>query len=122
KKDHHMPIITFLAAAPRLAFLSFTFLLLAAVPANAAVSTWVAAGGTSNFSDASNWDAFPTPDCDLVFPAGTPWASKGSPVNDIIGLEVNAINIYETYNITGNAIACKNINDNSAGIATIALP
>lgn len=117
-----MPIITPLAAAPRLAILSFAFLLLAAVPANAAVSTWVAAGGTSNFSDASNWDAFPTPDCDLVFPAGTPWASKGAPVNDIIGLEVNAINIYETYNITGNAIACKNINDNSAGTATIALP
>ena len=117
-----MPILTFLATAPRLALLSFTFLLLAAVPANAAVSTWVAAGGTSNFSDASNWDAFPTPDCDLVFPAGTPWASKGAPVNDITGLAVNAINIYETYNITGNAIACKIINDNSAGTATVALP
>ena len=117
-----MPNLTFLATAPRLALLSFTFLLLAAVPANAAVSTWVAAGGTSNFSDASNWDAFPTPDCDLVFPAGTPWASKGAPVNDITGLAVNAINIYETYNITGNAIACKIINDNSAGTATVALP
>jgi len=110
-----------LASATRLALFSFTFFLFAAAPATAAVSTWVAAGGTSNFSDASNWDAFPTPDCDLVFPAGSPWASKGTPVNDIIGLEVNAINIYEAYTITGNALACKIINDNSAGTATVAL-
>lgn len=112
---------TSLASATRLALFSFTFLLLAAAPGTAAVSTWVAAGGTSNFSDASNWDAFPTPDCDLVFPAGSPWASKGTPVNDIIGLEVNAINIYEQYNLTGNALSCKIINDNSAGTANVAM-
>lgn len=44
---HLMSTITFLAVTPRFAVLSFAFLLLAAAPANAAVSTWAAAGGTS---------------------------------------------------------------------------
>ncbi len=116
-----MSCTTSLASATRLALFPFTLLMLAAIPANAAVSTWTAAGGTSNFSDDLNWDAPPTPDCDLVFPAGTAWATKPTPVNDIIGMEVNAINIYEAYNVTGNALKCKIINDNSASTATVAL-
>jgi hypothetical protein len=117
-----MPITTSLAAATRTALSFLALLLCAAVPASAAVSTWTAAGATSDFSDALNWDAFPTPDCDLVFPSGAPWAAKGAPVNDIVGLEVNAINIYESYVITGNAISCKIINDNTASPVIVALP
>ena len=90
--------------------------------AAAATSTWTAAGGTSNFSDAGNWDAFPTPDCIMVFPPGAAFASKGAPVNDLIGLTINQLNISETYVISGNAVVCKNINDNSAGIVTVSLP
>ena len=96
--------------------------LLLASSAAAATATWTAAGGTSNFSDAGNWDAFPTPDCIMVFPAGAPFASKGAPVNDLLGLTIDQLNIYEAYVITGNAISCKNINDHCAGIVTVALP
>ncbi len=90
--------------------------------AAAAVSTWTAAGGTSNFSDAGNWSAFPTADCIMVFPAGAAFASKGAPVNDLIGLTINQLNITEAYTISGNAIVCKNINDGFAGTVNISLP
>ncbi|MBA3936678.1 MAG: fibronectin type III domain-containing protein [Planctomycetes bacterium] len=93
-----------------------------AAPAGAATSTWTAAGGTSDFSDAANWDAFPTPNCIMVFPAGAAFASKGAPVNNLIGQTIDQLNVSEAYVITGNAIVCKNINDNSAGTVNIALP
>lgn len=104
------------AALPTLLVLLF------ASSAAAATSTWTAAGANSKFSDADNWDAFPTPNCIMVFPAGAPYASKGAPVNDLLGLTIDQLNIYERYVISGNAISCKNINDNSAGIVTVALP
>ncbi len=93
-----------------------------AAPAGAATSTWTAAGATSNFDDAANWDAVPTPNCIMVFPAGAAFASKGAPVNNLIGQTIDQLNVSEAYVITGNAIVCKNINDNSAGTVTIALP
>ena len=111
-----------LAAAVRLAFFSLIMLVALAAPAAAATCTWTAAGATSNFSDAANWDAFPTPNCIMVFPAGAPFASKGSPVNDLIGLTIDQLNIHESYIISGNAITCKNINDHNASITTISLP
>ena len=110
------------AAILRSGFLSLTLLATCAVSAAAATSTWTAAGATSNFSDASNWDAFPTPNCIMVFPAGAPFASKGAPVNDIIGLTIDQLNVYESYTISGNAITCKNINDHNASITNISLP
>ena len=58
----------------------------------------------------------------MVFPAGAAFASKGSPVNDLIGQTIDQLNISEAYIITGNAVSCKNINDNSAGIVNISLP
>lgn len=117
-----MNIQTLWSSALRLAFIPLVALVVSAPSLSAAVSTWTAAGATSNFSDALNWDAFPTPDGDLVFPAGSAYASKGSPVNDMTGLTVNALNIYEAYHITGNAITCKIINDVNATTATVALP
>lgn len=110
------------ATAIRRSAFPLLLVLLLASSAAAATATWTAAGGTSNFSDADNWDAFPTPNCIMVFPAGAPFASKGAPVNDLLGLTIDQLNIYETYVISGNAITCKNINDNSAGIVTVALP
>ena len=105
-------------------WIGFPLALLAIIgaPAAAATSTWTAAGTTSNWSDAGNWDAPPTPNCIMVFPAGAAFASKGSPVNDLIGQTIDQLNISEAYIITGNAISCKNINDNSAGIVNISLP
>ncbi len=91
-------------------------------PMAAATCTWTAAGATSNFSDAANWDAFPTPNCIMVFPAGAPFASKGSPVNDLLGLTIDQLNISEAYHISGNAVTCKNINDNCAQIVNVSLP
>ena len=102
----------------------FTMIMLGAagVSAPAATATWTAAGGTVNFSDAGNWDAFPTPDCIMVFPAGSPFASKSAPVNDLIGLTIDQLNIYESYTISGNAVTCKNLNDQGAGIVHVLLP
>jgi len=114
-------VSTIVSAKRLMLFALIALTMLAPAKADAAVSTWVAAGSTSNFSDNLNWDAPPTPDCDLVFAANA-FASKGAPVNDLVGLDVNAINIYEAYNITGNAITCKVINDNNATIATVNLP
>ena len=111
-----------LTAAVRLALFSLTLLVALAAPAVAATSTWTAAGGTSNFSDAGNWDAFPTPNCIMVFPAGTPYSLKGKPFNDLIGLTIDQLNIYESYTISGNAITCKNINDYNAATANVTLP
>ena len=104
--------------------LSSVIALLAALTAPMAASTctWTAAGATSNFSDAGNWDAVPTPDCIMVFPSGAPFASKGAPVNDLIGLTINQLNISEAYNISGNAVTCKNINDHCAQIVNVSLP
>ena len=118
-----MPMSSPQVAEERLVFLPLALILLITAQAGAAVSTWVApVSGNSNFSNAANWDAFPTPDCDLVFLASVAFANKGAPVNDIVGLTVNAINIYEAYNITGNAMFCKIINDNNATTATVAMP
>lgn len=61
------PVIT----ARRLAFLPLAMILFISAQAEAAVSTWVAPSaivGANKFSNAANWDAFPTPNCDLVFP------------------------------------------------------
>ena len=103
--------------------LPFALLVLLVARGEAATCTWVAAGLTSNFSEALNWDAVPSPDAILVFPAGPPFAAKGAPVNDLgYLLDVDSINIYESYVITGNAITCKNINVNNNVIATVALP
>jgi hypothetical protein len=110
------------ATAMRMALSLLVMLAAFAAPAAAATSTWTAAGGTSDFSDAGNWDAFPTPNCIMVFPAGAPFASKGAPVNNLIGLTIDQLNVYEAYTISGNAITCKNINDNSAGTVNITLP
>ena len=106
----------------RWALFPLSLLLACALPATAATSTWTAAGATSNFSDAMNWDAVPTPNCIMVFPAGAPFASKGAPVNDLIGLTIDQLNIYESYTISGNAITCKNINDHNAAITNVTLP
>ncbi len=110
------------SVATRLILIPLALLAMMVAPAAAATSTWTAAGTTSNWSDAGNWDAPPTPNCIMVFPAGAAFASKGSPVNDLIGQTIDQLNISETYSITGNAISCKNINDNSAGIVNISLP
>ena len=111
-----------LTLATRLIGFPLALLAIIGAPAAAATSTWTAAGTTSNWSDAGNWDAPPTPNCIMVFPAGAAFASKGSPVNDLIGQTIDQLNISEAYIITGNAISCKNINDNSAGIVNISLP
>ncbi len=93
--------------------------------AGAATSTWVAAGlpANSNFSYGLNWDAVPSTGGDLVFAAGSAFAAKGSPVNDLAaGTAFGAINIYQAYNITGNSVTCSSVNDNNATAATLALP
>ncbi len=99
-------------------------MIVVSVPSSAATSTWVAAGtaGDSDFSYALNWDAAPSPAGDLVFPAGSAFVAKGAPVNDSVGMSINNINIYQAYNITGNAVTCAGVNDNNATSATIALP
>lgn len=114
----------FLATATRSAFLSLTLMAIASSQAAGAVATWVAAGTPSNsmFSYGQNWDAFPTAGDDLVFAAGPAFAAKGSPVNDLpASMAFGAINIYEAYNITGNAVTCSSVNDNNATTATLAL-
>jgi len=120
--DLPMIISTPFSAALRLALCSLTLLVALAAPAAAATATWTAAGATSNFSDATNWDAFPTPNCIMVFPAGAPFASKGAPVNDLIGLTIDQLNIHEAYTVSGNAITCKNINVHNATITNVSLP
>jgi hypothetical protein len=108
--------------ATRLAFLSLALIAIAAGPAAAATSTWTAAGSTSNFSDAGNWDAPPTPNCIMVFPAGPAFSSKGAPVNDQIGLTIDQLNVSQNYDISGLAITCKNINISGARTVDIRLP
>ncbi len=93
----------------------------AAATASAATSTWVGTGVNNNFSHAANWDAFPASGNDLVFPANV-WSLTNTPVNDITGLVVNAINIYEKYTITGNGVFLQIINVNNPGITNVALP
>ncbi len=109
--------------ATRLALMAVTMLLWSA-PVGAATATWVAAGlpGDSNFSYALNWDAVPSPAGDIDFPAGSAFVAKGAPINDINGMSINNINVYQAYNITGNAVTCSGVNDNNATTATIAMP
>ena len=121
-KDTILNIKISVTAALRLVIFPLSLLAALGAPVAAATSTWTAAGGTSNFSDAGNWDAFPTPNCIMVFPAGAAYASKGAPVNDMIGLTIDQLNVYEAYTISGNAITCKNINDLNASTANITLP
>ena len=99
----HPPMIT----PRRLIFLPLAMILFISAQAEAAVSTWVAPSaivGANKFSNAANWDAFPTPNCDLVFPDTVAFTNQGMPENDMVGLTVNAINIYQGYAITGNAV------------------
>lgn len=110
-----------LASAMRSALLPLALLVGITAPAAAAVSTWVGSGANNDFSHAANWDAFPSSGDDLVFPANV-WSPTNAPVNDIVGLVVNAINIYQTYTITGNAVSCQIINVNNAGTTNIGLP
>jgi hypothetical protein len=109
--------------ASRLALVAIAMIVVS-VPSSAATSTWVAAGlpGNSDFSYALNWDAVPSPAGDVDFPAGSAFVAKGAPVNDTSGMSINNINIYEAYNITGNAVTCSGVNDNNATTATIAMP
>lgn len=116
-----MKISRFVPTASRLVS-SLALLVCASAHAGAAVATWVGTGSSNNFSDAANWGGtVPANGDDIVFSAAA-FPARGAPVNDMVSLVVNAINIYEAYNITGNAITCNSINDNNATSATIAMP
>ncbi|MBA2479246.1 MAG: hypothetical protein H0V44_01185 [Planctomycetes bacterium] len=120
-----MAISRFLTTATRSAFLSLTLLTIASSYAAAATSTWVAAGTPSNslFSYGLNWSAVPSAGSSLTFAAGSAFAAKGAPVNDLAaGTSFGAIDIYEAYNITGNGVLCDSVNDYNATNATLGLP
>jgi hypothetical protein len=105
----------------RMALLALTCVLLACAPLQAAVSTWVGTGTTNNFSDAANWGGtIPANGDDLVFSAAA-FPTRGAPVNDLSSLVVNAIDVYQAYTISGNAITCSIINDYNATSATISM-
>lgn len=118
------PTVRLTASIRRLALVSFTLMALVATKAEAAACTWVAAGdpADSNFTGPLNWDDPPSPAADLFFAAGSAFAAKGSPVNDLVNLDLNAIYLYEAYNITGNPVVCQIIKSYNATTATVNLP
>ncbi len=105
-----------------------SIMLVSAQVAGAAACDWVAAGlpENSNFDYGLNWDAVPSPAADLSFGAGSAFASKPNPVNNYPALDpamaLNAIYLYEAYNITGNAITCHIIRNFASANATVNLP
>ena len=110
-----------LVPALRLTLSSLLLLACAVAPAAAATCTWVGTGVNNNFSHAGNWSAVPASGDDMVFPANV-WSTTNLPVNDLTGLVINALNIYEQYTITGNEIHLRIINVNNAGITNVAVP
>ncbi len=58
-----------------------------------------------------------------MFAAGTAFVAKPAPVNNSsTTMSINNINIYEAHTISGNAVTCSGINDNSATNATVSMP
>ena len=109
------------STALRSALTTLVLLAFAAVPATAANCVWTGTGVDNNFSTLGNWSDFPDPGDDLEFPAGV-WSLTNTPVNDMTGMVVNAINIYEKYVITGNPVFCQIINVHNPGITNVGLP